>query len=159
MFSIHVLKKVLWKNEIDTYLNQGVNVGVSYFDVFVFVLYCFFFLYSFLIDLFFRHLHKCKVFAMPCKMGRIRQSKRRKSMKEVWNIMTQFWNCLTQVWNWNLLLFKVIFRDEMELFLEWKWMKKVWKTLGKPILRIAHPVNYSYLPPCYKLICQAPWAV
>ena len=69
-------------------------------------------------------------------MGRIRQPKRRKSMKEVWNIMTQFWNWLTQVWNWNRLLFKDIFRDEIELFFEWKWMKKVWKTLGKPIVTI-----------------------
>ena len=66
------------------------------------------------------------------KMGRIRQPKRRKSMKQVWNIMTQFWNCLTQVWNWNRILFKDIFRDEIELFLEWKWIKKVWKTLGIP---------------------------
>ena len=61
--------------------------------------------------------------------------------------MTQCWNCLTQVWNWNRLLLKDIFRDEIELFFKWKWMKKVWKTLGKPILEFW---LFFFIPHCTK---------
>ena len=45
--------------------------------------------------------------------------------------MTQFRKCLTQIRNWNRLLFKDIFQDETELFLnenEWK-NEKLWENL------------------------------
>ena len=60
--------------------------------------------------------------------------------------MTQCWNCLTKVWNWNRLLFKDIFRDEIELFFEWKWMKKKFEKLWENLYIYSINPRVNYFP-------------